>query len=192
MEDNMIKELVYANRSYRRFAQNEPVGEQTLKELVDLARVSASARNLQPLKYMLSCDPQRNAHVFATLSWAGYLGGWKPEDGERPAAYIVVLGDKELTQNFSIDPGIAAQSILLGAVEQGLGGCMLTSIKKQELAQALNIPERYDILLVIGLGRPVEQIAIEPVGADGNIKYWRDADRVHHLPKRALDDIIVN
>src|SRR5512133_86440 len=109
----MLKDLVYLNRSYRRFYEDVPVGERVLRDLVDLARVSASGRNLQPLRYVLSCDPARNELIFPQLSWAGYLGGWKPAVGERPAAYIVVLGDKELAPTFGIDPGIAAQSILL-------------------------------------------------------------------------------
>ena len=187
----MIKELVTKNRSYRRFYENEPVGESTLRDLVDLGRLSPTGRNLQPLKYMLSCDPQKNDLIFPQLSWAGYLGGWKPAEGERPAAYIIVLGDKELTTNFGIDPGIAAQSILLGAVEQGLGGCMISSIRRIELAKLLNIPERYEILLVIALGKPKEVVQLEPMNESGDVKYWRDEAQVHHLPKRALKDIII-
>src|SRR4029453_5528854 len=123
----MISELVCKNRSYRRFDEHVPVGLGTLRELVDLGRLLASGRNLQPLKYMLSCDPQRNALIFPHLSWAGYLGGWSPAVGERPAAYILVLGDRDINPSFGIDHGIAAQSILLGAVECGRGGWLMRS-----------------------------------------------------------------
>src|SRR5450759_53349 len=108
----MIKELVTKGRSYRRFYQSEAVSEKTLRDLVDLARLGASGRNLQPLKYILSCEPLKNDVIFPQLSWAGYLGGWKPAEGEHPAAYIIVLGDKEITTSFGIDPGIAAQNII--------------------------------------------------------------------------------
>lgn len=187
----MIQELVEKNRSYRRFDTHTAITEGTLRELVNLGRLSASGRNLQPLKYMLSCDAEKNARVYATLSWAGYLGGWAPAENERPTAYIVMLGDKEIATSFSVDEGVAAQSILLGAVEMGLGGCMISSIRRVELAAALAIPEDYEILLVIALGKPVEVVRLEPIGADGGVKYWRDADGVHHLPKRALDDLII-
>jgi nitroreductase len=187
----MIQELVVKNRSYRRFASDTAISEDTLRQLVNLGRLSATGRNLQPLKYMLSCDADKNARVFATLSWAGYLGGWSPADNERPTAYIVMLGDKDIATSFSVDEGIAAQSILLGAVEMGLGGCMISSIRRVELAAAMAIPEKYEILLVIALGKPVEVVQIEPMGANGSVKYWRDADKVHHLPKRALDDVII-
>lgn len=188
----MLSDLILKNRSYRRFHQDVPVSLETLRELVDLARLSASARNLQPLRYILCTDRATNAAVFDTLAWAGYLKDWPgPVEGERPSAYIIVLGDKTLSQSFGVDHGIAMQSILLGAVEKGLGGCMIGSIQREKLRQILNIPERFEILNVVALGKPKETVVIDPVGPDGDIKYWRDKDQVHHVPKRALKDIIV-
>lgn len=114
----MIHDTVEANRSYRRFHQDRPVEAGLLRELVDLARLSPSAANLQPLKYVLSSSAELNQKVFPTLAWAGYLADWNgPAPGERPAAYIVILGDTEIAKNFGCDHGIAAQSIMLGAVE---------------------------------------------------------------------------
>jgi len=189
----MLLELVTKNRSYRRFDQKEPVSMETLRELVNLARLSASGRNLQPLKYYLSCDPQTNQRIFPQLGWAGYLKDWPgPEDGERPTAYIIILGDKTISASFGIDHGIAVQSILLGAVERGLGVCIIATIRRNELSAELNIPDHYEILLVIALGKPVEQVVIDPLGEDGDVRYWRDERQVHHVPKRALNDIIIN
>ena len=188
----MFRDLVLKNRSYRRFYQEFAVERETLRELVDLARLSASGSNLQPLKFILSCEPDKNAQIFACLGWAAYLKDWPgPAEGERPSAYIVILGDKEIAQTFGVNPGIAAQSILLGATEKGLGGCMIGSIKKPELTQVLNIPDRFEILLVLAIGKPKETVVLEPVGPDGSIKYWRDSQNVHHVPKRSLDEIIV-
>lgn len=188
----MLHELVLKNRSFRRFDESQAISENTLRELIDLARLSASASNAQPLKYRLVCDPLANALVFSQLTWAGYLKDWAgPAEGERPAAYIVILGDKDIRQVFGIDPGIAAQSILLGASEGGLGGCIIGSGKKDSLRAVLQIPDRYEILYVIALGIPAEQVVLEAVAADGDIKYWRDAQGVHHVPKRNLDDIIL-
>jgi nitroreductase len=188
----MIRELVTKNRSYRRFHQEVPVERATLRELVDLARLSASAANLQPLKYILSCQPERNALIFPCLRWAGYIKDWRgPAEGERPSAYIIVLGDTSISPAFLCDHGIAAQSIMLGATERGLGGCILAAVQRTKLRKLLKIPEHYEILLVLALGKPREKVTLETVGADGDIKYWRDKDEVHHVPKRALDDIIV-
>ena len=188
----MIKELVARNRSYRRFYQDVAVDRDTLKELVDLARLSASGANRQPLKYALSADPETNAAIFECLAWAGYLKDWPgPLAGERPAAYVVVLGDKKVSQSFGVDHGIAAQSILLGATERGLGGCIIASIQHDALRQVLGIDARYDILLVLALGKPKEVVVVDEVGPEGDIRYWRDEGQVHHVPKRSLDEIIV-
>ena len=188
----MIRDLIIKNRTCRRFYQDAAIERETLKGLVDLARLSASGANLQSLKYILVCEPERNALVFPCLGWAGYLADWPgPAEEERPAGYIVILGDKEISKNFFCDHGIAAQSILLGAREAGLGGCMHGSIKQEELRKGLNIGERYEILLVISLGKPKEEVVLEEVGADGSVKYWRDEKDIHHVPKRRLDDIVV-
>ncbi len=160
---------------------------------MNLARLSASAANLQPLKYILSCDPQKNKIIFPALRWAGYLKDWEgPVESERPSAYIVVLGDKEISQNFGCDHGIAAQSILLGAREIGLGGCMIGSIDFDKLRNDLDIPVQYEILLVIALGKPKETVVIEDSTSRGDIKYWRDSEGVHHVPKRSLDEIVLD
>lgn len=188
----MIKDLILKNRSYRRFHQDVAVELETLKDLVDLARLSASAANLQPLRYILSCDPQKNGLIFPHLDWAGYLKDWPgPEEGERPAAYIVMLGDPEISRAIDCDHGIAAQSILLGATEKGLGGCIIGSVRREELRRALDIPAHYEILLVLALGKPKETVVVETMGPDGDVRYWRDSQGVHHVPKRLLDDIII-
>lgn len=188
-----IRELVLKNRSYRRFYQNEKIERTLLEELVDLARLSSSGANLQHLKYVLSNEPDKNEIIFRHLKWAAYLKDSNgPEEGEKPSAYIIVLGDKEISGNFFWDHGIACQSILLGACEKGLGGCMFGSVDKKGLAEKLDIPERYDILVVIALGKPKEKVVLEDLNETGDIKYWRDENGVHHVPKRKLKDIILD
>jgi len=189
----MISELVLKNRSYRRFYQDTAIDLDTLRELVNLGRLSASAANLQPLKYIISCDPKRNALIFPNLGWAGYLKDWPgPGEGERPSAYIIILKDTEIKSRLSeYDCGIACQSMLLRATESGLGGCIIYSVDRKKLQEALAIPDRYEIHLVLALGKPKEKVQIEAVGPEGDIKYWRDEQAVHHVPKRDLDDIII-
>ncbi len=188
----MIHELVKRNRSYRRFKAGAVIERETLRELLELARHSPSAANLQPLKFVLSHDEERNARVFPHLAWAGYLEDWPgPALGERPTAYIVILGDTEIGKAFDYDAGIAAQSILLGAAELGLGGCIIGSIEREGLRRTLAIPRHLEILLILALGRPAESVQIETVGPNGDIRYWRDAEGTHHVPKRSLDELIV-
>ncbi len=189
----MLKDTITKTRSCRRFKQDIQIEPQTLRELIDLARLSASAANLQSLKYFISYEPEKNVRIFPHLSWAGYLKDWNgPQDGEKPSAYIIVLGDKDISQSFGYDAGIAVQNIMLGATEKGLGGCIIGSIKRQELRRTLNIPEIFEILLVLALGVPAETVVLENVNDGGDIKYWRDENDVHHVPKRRLNDIIIN
>ena len=188
----MLKDLILKNRSYRRFYQDFRIEEETLRGFVDLARLSPSAANLQPLKYILSLTEEKNSLIFPHLRWAGYLKDWQgPEEGERPSGYIVILGDRKITKNFNCDHGIAAQSILLGATEKGLGGCIFGSIDRKGLASALSIGEEYEILLVIALGKPQEEVIVEKINSSGDVKYWRDEREVHHVPKRVLEEIIL-
>ena len=189
----MIAELIKGNRSYRRFFQDAAIAADTLTWLVNLARLSASGGNLQPLKYILSNTPPKNEAIFSCLAWAAYLKDWPgPPEGERPSAYIIILHDREISPDPGVDHGIAAQSILLGAREKGLGGCLLGSIQRDRLRELLALPPQYQILLVIALGRPKETVVLEAAEPGGSIKYWRDAEGVHHVPKRRLKDIILN
>ena len=186
-----LHELIEKTRTYRRFDGQHNVTPDTLASLVDLARLSASGANRQPLKYILVTDPAQREAVYPCLAWAGYLITWEgPEPAERPTSYIVILGDKEISESFGVDHGIAAQSIMLGATEAGLGGCIIASIKKERLRTTLDIPKQYEILLVLAIGKPVEQVLIEPI-SNNDVKYWRDEKSVHHVPKRTLDEIII-
>jgi nitroreductase len=186
-----LKDLIYKTRSYRRFDETHRIGMGLLEELVDLARMSASAANRQPLKYLLYNTPEYCERIFPFLAWAGYLKGWDgPAIGERPSAYIIILGDKTITESFNVDHGIAAQSIMLGATEAGLGGCIIASVKREALRSNLLIPEKYEILLILALGKPNEEVIIEEV-EDNNIKYWRDKQDKHHVPKRQLKELII-
>ncbi|MEZ7875269.1 MAG: nitroreductase family protein [Bacteroidales bacterium] len=178
------------NRSYRRFFQSEEISEEQLKMMVEAARLSPSSRNIQPIKFYICNDKVTNSRIFPNLGWAGYLKDWEgPVEGERPSAYIILLHDTSVAPAYSCDNGIFAQSILLQAVELGFGGCMIATFKKQELTNLLRLPGYLSPILVIALGKPKEVVVIDDVKA-GDIKYWRDADGVHHVPKRSLDELI--
>ena len=192
MEDSMIEELIKKNRSYRRFDENIKITEDQLRSWINLGRLSASGANMQPLKYIISADQKLNEAIFPTLAWAGALKDWPgPAVGERPTAYIIVLGDSTISKNVGVDHGIAAQSILLGATEAGFGGCMIASIKKEALRKVLGLDEQYEIELVIALGKPAEKVVITDIPENGSTKYWRDEQSTHFVPKRSLDDIIL-
>jgi len=187
----MLKDLILKNRSYRRFYQNVKISKALLFDWIDLARNSASARNAQTLKYFVTTNEDLNSKVFEQLAWAGYLSDWKgPEEGERPSAYIVVLNDTLISNHHFCDDGIAIQSIMLGATEAGFGGCIIHSVNRNELRKILNLSDQYEILYVLVLGKPKETVVLEELN-DGNFKYWRDEKQAHHVPKRSLNEIII-
>ena len=183
----MLRDLVVRNRSYRRWHQDVSMDTETLRELVDLARLSPSAANRQALKFMLTNNPEKNALVFPNL-----LIDNDPIEGERAAAYVIILHDTRIQGWVHVDLGIAAQTIHLGAVEKGFGGVMVGDIDKDGLRKALEIPAHLDILLVLALGAPKEEMVIATMGADGSLQQWWDEKRARHVIKRPLDDLIIN
>lgn len=194
-----LLDLIKKNRSYRKFIQNQPVSLQALESMIEAARLSASAANRQPLKYLL-CNQAASPlgrEIFECLAWAGYLKDWDgPAEGEKPAAYIILFHDKSVHSKIYCDDGIAMQSILLQAVSLGYGGCIFASVNRPRLAKFLELPEQFEILYVIALGKPAEKVVLEKTNPDlpagENIKYWRDADGTHHVPKRSLNELIID
>lgn len=188
----MLIDLLTKNRSYRRFDESVQISEETLRDLVGATRFCASAANRQPLKYRLVFDPVLVDQVFDCLKFAAYLTDWTgPEQGERPAAYIIVLGDEEISKFPEVDAGIAIQTILLRATELGFGGCIFASVQREKVRSLLALDGRFHIGYVIALGKPAETCLIEPLGDGGSIRYYRDPEGVHHIPKRGLDEILV-
>lgn len=186
----MLKELLEATRSYRRFDENRRIDDNQLREIVNAVRFCPSAANLQRVRVAIVNNYLQNDAVFSDLSFAAYLKDWQgPKVGERPACYLVIMTEREPDVNLAIDIGICAEAMLLSAREMGIGGCLFRSFNKDTLAAKLGkdglVPS-----LVIALGYPAEKVVIDEV-RDGDIKYYRDANDVHHVPKLPLDSIIV-
>lgn len=189
----MMHDLVVKSRSYRRFYEERPISMEQLEELIDLGRLSPSGGNNQYIKYVAVCDREKNEEVFDCLAWAGYLKEWDgPQKGERPAGYIILLRDKNINTNLSVDEGISAQSIFLGATEMGFGGCFLMNVQRGKLADVLGLDqESFAISMVIALGVPKEEVVLTEIGEDGDIKYYRDENQVHYVPKRSHEEVLV-
>ncbi|WFS64102.1 nitroreductase family protein [Pseudodesulfovibrio thermohalotolerans] len=187
-----FRKLVERNRTRRKFDENRPIRADELVELVDLVRFMPSGRNMQPLKYIVTADPEQCARVFPLLGWAGYLKDWRgPAEGERPTGYIVMLLDRDVADSPGCDHGIACQTLMLGAVDKGYGGCIIATVNRPRLAEIFDLPDRYEILMVLALGVPAQEVVVEPLPSDGSIKYWTGEDGKHHVPKRGLDELLV-
>lgn len=191
MEFDNLKDLLAKNRSYRRFDQSHKISPESLVKIIELATLCASGRNLQPIKYKIVSTEDDCEKIFHTLAWAGYLTDWNgPQEGERPSAYLVQCLDKNLTDNPMCDEGLQLEAITLGAVAFGLGTCIIKSFNPKKIIDILNLPENICPTHIVALGYPAEQVVIEPM-KDGDIKYWRDKNSVHHVPKRGIKEILV-
>lgn len=189
----MLEELVEKCRSYRSFDERIPVTEAEIKRMLENARRTPSAVNLQPLRYRICTEKEDCEKVLALTKWAGKLSVKMPPEGHAPTAFVVMCVDKTVVPNAEKagrDIGIAAEVILLSATEEGLGGCMIGAFDKAGVAETLSIGERYEPALIIALGKPDETVVLEDAEGE-KTDYYRDGDNVHHVPKRKLGDIII-
>lgn len=187
-----FRELVTRNRSFRRFDEYAGMSENMIRDLVELASCTPSAANRQPLRYLPVTGADMTDKLFPCLGWAGYLESWAgPEPGERPPAALVMLSRKEDAAGAACDSGIAAQTILLGAAEKGVGGCIIGSLDRDRLKSGFGISDSWAVLLVIALGIPKETVIIDQIEPGGDIRYWRDRYGMHHVPKRTVDELMV-
>lgn len=189
----MLKDILKQSRSYRRFYQEIPIQREKLLDWVDNTRYCPSGMNAQVFKYKIVTEPEECEKIFASVRWAAALKDWDgPAEGERPVAYIVLIDDLRIGENRRWDAGIVSQTIMLSAVENGYGGCILGSFNREQLARKLDMDsECYVIELVLAFGKPKEDIKIVPIAEDGNTVYYRDEEQVHYVPKRDLNDIIL-
>ena len=187
----MLAKLLQQNRSIRRFIQNDRIPVEALLRWVGNCRYCASGRNAQALKYVVVHQEEECAKVFPLLTWAGYLKDWPgPEEGERPSAYLIQLLDKDIAANCLCDDGIQLQTLGLSACAEGYGGCIIKAFRNQPLRELLALPEYLKINYVLALGVPAETVFLEPMRGD-DCKYWRDAQGIHHVPKRSLEELLI-
>ncbi len=189
-----MKSIISQTRTYRKFDASYRISKETLLELIELGRLAGSARNCQPWQYLPVVEEDMCNEIFPHLAWAGYLSDWKgPAENQRPSAYILCFLNTEWLkgsrQEAMFDLGIASQNILLGATTLGLGGCRIGAFSPK-LANLFSLPAHVELAHVIALGKPAEQVIIEECD-DDNIKYWRDSENMHHVPKRKLADIVL-
>lgn len=191
----MLKDLVLKNRSYRGYHEERIVSRDELLELVDDARLTASGGNKQPLKYYISNQKAEVEAILATTKWAAALPELHlPKPGTHPTAFVIILQDTSIQPNLQtaqIDVGIAAQTITLAATEKGLGGLMIRNFGLKPLTELLALPENLVPILVIALGAPAEEIQLVPIPESGDINYYRDEKGTHYVPKRALEEIVL-
>ena len=185
----MFLDLVKSCRSYRRFDTSRKITEDELLSIAEAVRYTPSAANLQRIRLQLITSQSECDTVFSSLRFAAYLKDWAgPTEEERPVAYVVFLSECELDNNLAIDLGICSEALALSAAERGVGACIFRSFDKDILAPVLRVgfvPHE-----VIALGYPSETVLVEDA-LNGEIKYYRDAEDRHVVPKRPMSEIVI-
>jgi len=184
-----VFDAIMKRRSVRRFKQN-PIPLETLRKLVDAARVAPSAANIQPLRYIIVSNPRLRERVFPALKWAGYIAPrGNPPAGEEPTAYVVVLVNRDVARSdYQLDAGAAIENILLAALEEGVGSCWLGAIDRERIREVLHVSSDFEIESVIALGYPNEEPVMEPI--KNSVEYWKDESGRLHVPKRTLEEVL--
>ena len=179
-DERMIENLIKNNRSYRIFDESYKISIDMLKEMLNVARFTSSGRNMQTIRFLPITKASQLNIIYENIKWAGYLKDWNgPVEGQRPTAFILFLSDEKIKKSPTFD------------IEEGLGGCMIGAFNRKNISQDLNLPQNYNIELILALGKPNQNVVIEDIKEGDDIKYWKDEDNTHHVPKIVLDDLIV-
>ncbi|NQT67011.1 MAG: nitroreductase family protein [Actinobacteria bacterium] len=187
-----VYNTIVSRRTIRKF-QQKPIKLSILKRIVNAGRLAPSTGNLQPLEYVIAVDDTLREKIFPNARWAGYIAPeGNPKNNERPAAYIIILVNKEISFSsfFKYDVGASAENITLAALEEGIGCCWIGSFNRKKIQNILKIPVGYSVDLVLALGYPLEDPEYYDIKKGKPIKYYKDVSGVLHIPKRKLDDII--
>ncbi|MBS3787481.1 nitroreductase family protein [Candidatus Bipolaricaulota bacterium] len=182
-----VSQAIYSRRSIRKF-KDQRIPREDLVELVEYARLAPSGMNKQPLEFVIVDEPELERELFNYTNWAGAVD-WNPDPGERPRAYVLVLINHEVnpaTENH--DAGLAAGNVCLGAVDKGLGTCLLGAIDKKSIKGLVDIPDGLELDLAIGLGYPDQEVVLEE--ETEKLDYWLDEEGVFHVPKKPVDEVL--
>lgn len=186
-----VYDAIMKRRSIRKFEQKD-IDRNDLIKLIDCARVAAYGANAQPLKFAVIDDKEKCADIFPFIKWAAYLSDGAPKENERPTAYIAVLGDTSIksSNTFEVEAGAAVTTMMLEAVEMGLGSCWLGAIQRDEIKKTLGFAENLSVVYLLALGYPSQESKICDM-QDGDVKYFLDENNTINVPKRSLEEIIV-
>ncbi len=182
-----LESLLKRNRSYRGFDASRVVTEADLLKMLEVVPWVASGMNAQPLRFKLVTGADAAlVHPLVKLG-AALPEEHLPHPGEEPSAYLIVCSAAS-GKVVDMDLGFAAQSILLKAVEMGLGGIFILNFQADALREALQLP--LPPLAVIGLGKPLERIFLVPVKEGTDLNYYRK-DGAHFVPKLQMEDLVL-
>ncbi|BEU88948.1 nitroreductase family protein [Selenomonas sp. TAMA-11512] len=186
-----LHKLYIGCRSYRRFRQ-ESVPQEVLQEIADTARMRSCALNRQALRYLVISSPDMVKKLHPCFRWAAKLPKeiGTPTEAQRPTAYIVLLKPEKAHAFADIDAGIALDAMAITAWSHGVGSCILGSVNRKILSEAVKIPAGFDVQIVLALGYPDHKSTIVEAGTDDSLSYYVDEHRDYYVPKKSAAETI--
>lgn len=188
-----LMELLKTRRTYRKFDQNRPVSQSIIDDILLAARISSSACNLQPLRYLVIKSPQKTEQLFPLTRWAALLPKelGQPKEGEHPVLFILVVYDsRHKTKWIDTDAGLAISNMTLAAWNHGVGSCIMDNIDRAEIKKICGIPQETEIHSAVAFGYPLHQSRIVSIKEDGNTHYFLDEENNYCVPKRDLRQMV--
>jgi nitroreductase len=170
-------------RSCRRFKQ-EAVDRTDLDRMIDAGRYAPTGYNKQAIRFAVISSAQKVCEAFAFTGW---LTGTPPE-GQRPAAYIVVLSDTTIAAD-ATGAHCATYAVMLAAYSLGYGSCWHGCEGSEKVAQFLGLPAHLKPYILISLGKPDEDFCVHDPSSDWQVR--KESDGTVHLGKRGRDEVTV-
>ena len=184
-----VDELLLKNRSTRGYKKAYRVSRAELERITTVCSRIPSARNQQVLRFRLVTHDSGADQVLPLVKMGAALPELHlPFPGTEPEAFIVVCSTIEENPMVDIDLGIAAQSMLLKAVEMGLNGLIIAAFNRTKLQEVLALP--YPPLLVLAIGKSDERIELTPIGERESHAYYRK-EGIHYVPKVRAGELII-
>ena len=180
--------LLHRNRSYRGYDPSRTVTREELMKMVEATTLVPSGKNQQALRYRLVTADESDKVLPLIRLGAALPELHLPYPGTEPRAFLVICSTIPENPVLDIDLGIAAQSLLLKAVEMGLNGIIIRAFDPKMMQEALGLA--LVPLLVIAIGKGAENIFLKPVDAGDSLTYYRK-DGVHFVPKLRVEDLII-
>ena len=181
--------LMKKNRSYRGYDPAYKVSAAALEQIVAVNALLPSAKNQQALRFKLVTEDTGADKVLENIK----LGGMLPElhlpfPGTEPKAFIIVCATVPESKMLHVDVGIAAQSMLLKAVDMGYNGLIIGAFNAKKIEEAFALP--YPPVLILAIGKGNEKIELKEISAEDSHAYWRE-NGVHFVPKVRWEDLII-
>ncbi len=122
-----------------------PVPPEIVRDILEAGRLSPSAMNRQPWKFIVVKDRETLKKIGSLSPSGSYLA---------EAAFAIAIAAEPENQWYQIDTARAAQNMMLVAWSRGVGSCWVGNIKRDEVKKLLAIPDKTHLVTILPFGYP--------------------------------------